>query len=69
VTDELTDYGFTFGACEVTRLAALPDGSVCLRIATTGGKRIDVYVSPTGRSLRVFSPSAEWKPEASGVVS
>ncbi len=54
-----TDYGFTFGAAEVTRMTSI-DGNVCIRVETSAGKHIDVYVSPTGRSLRVFS-GGEWK--------
>jgi hypothetical protein len=59
---ELTNYGFTFGAAEVVRLADLPDGAVCIQVKTEAGKSIDVYVSRAGRSIRVFSQGKEWKP-------
>jgi hypothetical protein len=59
MSSELTEYGFTFGAAEVTRMASIPERGVCIRIATATGKHIDVYVSAAGRSLRVFS-DGEW---------
>lgn len=59
MSDELTEFGFTFGAMEVTRLADI-NGTTRVRIKTTAGRHIDVYVSPTGRSLRVFG-AGEWK--------
>jgi hypothetical protein len=31
-------------------------------IGTITGQSITVYVSPTGRSIRVFGDGAEWKP-------
>jgi hypothetical protein len=51
----LTDYGFVWGPMEVTRLAEF-DGRVVVQIATTTGQMVEVHVSPTGRSLRVFKP-------------
>lgn len=53
-------HGFAWGAMEVVR-AAEHKGYVALDIKTEAGKRITVYVSPTGRSIRVFGAGGEWK--------
>lgn len=50
-------YGFAWGPVEVERTASI-DGQACLTIRTDAGKSISVYVSPTGRSLRVFRDNA-----------
>lgn len=55
-------YGFVWNALLVQRAASLPGGSVCLRLTGDGGKQLDVYCSPAGHSLRVFSEGVEWKP-------
>jgi hypothetical protein len=58
-------YGFRWGPMVVKRMATLPRRTGedhVLRVATDAGKHIDVYVSPTGRSLRVFSDGKEWTP-------
>lgn len=49
----VNEYGFTWGPLEVVRAAQMPDGSVALLIKTAT-QEIEVYASPTGRSLRVF---------------
>jgi hypothetical protein len=51
-TSALTDYGFTWGPAEVVRIAEIPEGYV-LGINTPYGG-IDIRVSPTGRSVRVW---------------
>lgn len=59
-------YGFAWGPMSVTRVAE-NKGTVVLDINTDAGKRITIYVSPTGRSVRVFDvDGAEWKPLPSG---
>jgi hypothetical protein len=67
--DTDTQYGFTWGPLEVTRLAHFkPRGdreSYVVRVATETGKHVDIYVSRTGRSLRVFDSGKELKAEAS----
>jgi hypothetical protein len=55
---ELTDYGFKWGAAEVSRLADF-NGTVVIRVSTIEDKRVEVYVSPAGRSLRVFQDGKE----------
>jgi hypothetical protein len=50
----VTQYGFNFGPMDVEAIAAMDDGRVCISIKTTAGQHIEVYSSPTGRSLRVF---------------
>jgi hypothetical protein len=57
-----TDYGFDFGPMTVTRLMEF-NGQVCIRIETVAGQEIEVYSSPTGRSLRAFRKGkGEMKP-------
>jgi hypothetical protein len=51
---EQTDYGFKWGAMEVTRRMEI-DGRVCISVETTPGRTVTVYASRTGRSLRVFN--------------
>ncbi len=46
-------YGFAWGPLNVVRYAEI-DGRVVLGLETDTGRRFEVYVSPTGRSLRVF---------------
>lgn len=64
VTSVETPHGFVFGAAEITRAAIFPSGTV-VNVKTACGRSIDIYVSPTGRSLRVFSGNEEWKPVVS----
>lgn len=55
-------YGFAWGPMEVRR-ATEHNGYVALDIITDAGKCITVYVSPTGRSVRVFDrEGGEWTP-------
>lgn len=52
---EETRFGFIWGHTVVERVAVLPSGGAVVYI--TGGKRnsaVEVYVSPTGKSVRVF---------------
>lgn len=55
-----TTYGFDYGAAQVTWITE-HKGQVCIEIRTTTGKCVQVWVSKTGRSLRVFSKDGEWK--------
>lgn len=50
----LTEYGFTWGAAEVTRLFEI-DGRVSFQVTTEAGRRIEIYVSPKGQRIRVFN--------------
>lgn len=54
-------YGFAWGPMGVTRVAEYK-GTVVVDITTDTGKSISVYVSPKGRSIRVFGDGSEWKP-------
>ena len=56
-------YGFKWGPMSVIRVAE-HRGYLALDIKTDAGKSITIYVSPTGRSLRVFGTGGEWKPVA-----
>ena len=49
-----TDYGFRWNGAEVTRILERDDGGVVIRVGS-GSRCVDVYVSPTGRSVRAFS--------------
>jgi hypothetical protein len=54
-----------WGPLEVVRRATFPRKNGedhVLRVKTEAGKAIDVYVSPTGRSIRVYSDGKEWTP-------
>jgi hypothetical protein len=55
------EYGFAWGPLSVTRVTTLR-GTAVIDIDTDAGKRLTVYVSPTGRSVRVFSQGQEWLP-------
>ena len=58
-----TRYGFQFGALLVQRATSLPDGRVCVSVTSDSGKKLHIYASPTGRSVRVFEPGVgEWRP-------
>lgn len=61
-----TDYGFIWAGgdgaeVEVTRVAHFPrSNGVCRVIGLkAGGHRVEVYVSPTGKSVRVFKDGKE----------
>ncbi len=53
------DYGFYWCGLGVTRCAEI-NGRHVLRVGTDS-KSLDIYVSPTGRSVRVFSGGRELK--------
>jgi hypothetical protein len=54
------DYGFAWGPLEVTRMSVFRDTGV-VRVSTETGAKINIYVSKTGRSLRVFRDGKELK--------
>lgn len=56
-----TEYGFQWGPATVERLAVCERGNGLYRVLqiSTGRRRLDVYISPTGRSVRVFSDGRE----------
>jgi hypothetical protein len=59
----ITDFGFDWGDVAVVRTAEFK-GMKCLTISCNGNE-VSVYVSPTGRSIRVFDrKSRELKPKA-----
>ena len=41
---------------------ALPGGRSVVSVTTDAGKRLDIYATKTGRSLRVFNDGKEWLP-------
>lgn len=53
-----TPYGFQWGPALVERRMAV-EGRVCVSVTTDTGRRVDVYVSRTGRSVRVFENGQE----------
>lgn len=53
-----TPYGFQFGATLVERRAELPEGRVVIGV-TTEFRNLEIYVSQTGRSVRVFEKGKE----------
>lgn len=61
-----TDFGFRWGGgdgadVEVTRLAHMPRGNGVCRVVglKAGGHDVQMYVSPTGRSVRLFRDGKE----------
>jgi hypothetical protein len=57
-TYERTDYGFMWGNMEVTRMWRRHGGGRVLGVAV-GKRRLQVYVSEGGRSVRVWDGSRE----------
>jgi len=53
VSAHLTDYGFVWNEMTVTRLTE-HDGGVVLEVKASGGAKIQVYVTPKGRRLRIW---------------
>ena len=51
--DRTTDYGFTWGPMKVERVAEYC-GTRALSVEVPGQPRIEILVSPKGRSIRVF---------------
>ena len=51
-TMSITKYGFVWDDCEIIRLASI--GKRLVLTIQRGGLRYDVYISATGRSVRVF---------------
>lgn len=60
--NRLTDYGFTFGSMEVTRLCDIPGRGAVIQIKTDS-HTIQVSASPAGRSVRVFFDNDEVTPK------
>ncbi|MGW3992178.1 hypothetical protein ACWEF6_01695 [Amycolatopsis sp. NPDC004772] len=56
----LTDYGFQYGAGLWERLADFR-GTTVVRLTPDHGSNLEIYVSPTGRSVRVFREGRELK--------
>lgn len=53
-----TPFGFQWGPALVERRMER-DGRICLGIRTDTGREVHVYVSRTGRSIRVFENGQE----------
>ena len=51
-TDPPDTFGFRWGQLDVTRIGDFR-GQKCIEVATDFGN-VTIYVSPTGRSIRVF---------------
>jgi hypothetical protein len=60
MSSAITQYGFTFGAAEVQRVAEL-NGHVAIAVKGAKGREVTVYVSPKGNSIRVFRDGKELK--------
>ena len=63
---EPSRYGFSWGPIDVERMASFPrDGGECRVIGVYTGagdqrkRRLEIYVSPTGRSVRVWRDGVE----------
>ena len=55
----LTNYGFTWGPATIQRMSEI-DGATCTQIRTDAHK-LNVYVSPKGRSIRAWLDGQELK--------
>lgn len=57
-----TPFGFTWGPIEVNRCATLERGDSRTRVVQVkaGNRTLDVYISETGRSIRIFEDHKEW---------
>lgn len=51
--------GFNWGPMQVRRICSI-EGRRVVELRTEAGKRVTIYVSPTGRSVRVFGAGGEW---------
>jgi hypothetical protein len=49
-----TEFGFQWGNTEVVRYAVMPNGTRVVGIEVNDKRVLDIYVSPSGRSVRVF---------------
>lgn len=60
----LTDYGFIWEGIEVERTTTigLPQGDTRVLTVKVNKTKLTIYVSPTGRSIRVFKNGKELKP-------
>lgn len=61
VRAEVTEYGFNYGAAEVTRMHRDHARGTCLIGIKTPRAELQVYVTRTGL-VRVFDKQVEWKP-------
>ncbi len=62
MTDSENDrYGFTWGNVKVTRMAEItrPTGTCRVLSVSSDKVRLEIYVSPTGRSVRVYRNGTE----------
>jgi len=63
----VTKFGFTWGPIRVTRVSHVEGRGYVVSI-TADGTELEVYISPKGRSVRVFDKVSgiEWAPWPSG---
>ncbi len=59
--DHHDPYGFTWGPMRVQRITAIDRSNGTYRVLGVhcGGRPLEIYVSPTGRSVRVFRDGRE----------
>ena len=60
-TTESNPFGFNWGPVEVTRCCTLPGDRRVVQVKSAY-RTLDICVSATGRSIRVFSGGKEWTP-------
>lgn len=63
VSHSSTSYGFTWGPVTVNRLSTFPrkNGLCFVLEVETDTQTLNIYVSPTGKSVRVFRNGKELK--------
>lgn len=60
MADHLTDYGFTFGPAEVSRMVYVPRRGRVLEVKTPR-HTLHIYITPKGHKVRVYENGEELK--------
>ncbi len=60
MSDSVTDYGFTWGPAEITRMCHIPGRGRLLGVRTEHGS-LQILISEKGRKLRVWNDNKELK--------
>lgn len=58
---KLTQFGFQWGNCEVTRQCSFRGNWLALRTPWTKANSLDIHITPSGR-IRIYGPDGKkWK--------
>ena len=64
---EITNYGFRWGPVEVIRACA--DGRYHTLLLYTEHQEVQIHISPTGRSVRIYQMKREKLPGSASSIS